>query len=115
MKDEIVQAGAAKIEPNRRDPTVVGGDEDEQPLNEMSQAIASGRNRARAGSLSQIEAALQRLEGDPDLYGLCQECEEEIGAGRLSVVPYAELCTECQRKKDGLRQPTSRRHLTDYR
>lgn len=115
LREEILQAGTVPIEPNRRDDGQTKPDEDEQPLNEMQQAIASGRNRARAGSLGLIEAALRRLEGQPEEFGLCRECEEPIEARRLDLLPYAELCTECQRGHDSHRQPGGRRHLTDYK
>ncbi len=114
-RDQILAEGDIPIEPNRRDPTAVGRDDDEQPLNEMSQAIASSRNRARQESLAQIEAALRRLSEHPDDFGLCVECEEPIPERRLLLMPYVELCVECQRKQDGPRQPQSRKNLTDYK
>ncbi len=39
---ELTGKAPAKVEPNRTDEARVGGDEDEQPLNEMMQAIAAG-------------------------------------------------------------------------
>jgi DnaK suppressor protein len=115
LKEQILREGAVRIEPNRRDHTAVGMNEDEQPLNEMNQAIASSRNRARAAELDQIDAALQRLADSPEDFGLCRECEEPIEPRRLELMPYVELCIECQRKQDGPRQPSTRRKLTDYR
>lgn len=114
-RQQLLDEGAIPIEPNRRDDGQVGQDEDGQPLNEMHQAISSSRNRARAGSLAQIDAALHRLRSAPDEFGLCQECEEPIEERRLEIMPHAELCVECQDKQDGPRHPTTRRHLTDYR
>lgn len=115
QRQQVVDSGAVPFEPNRRDDAQVGFDEDGQPLNEMHQAISSSRNRARAGSLAQIDAALQRLRAAPDEFGLCQECEEPIEDRRLQIMPYAELCVECAAKQDGKRHPTTRKHLTDYR
>jgi DnaK suppressor protein len=44
--------------------------------------------------LHQIEEALARMDsGD---YGLCQECGEEISEKRLTAVPWARHCIECQ-------------------
>ena len=41
-----------------------------------------------------IEDALLRLgEGS---YGICDECGEEIGVGRLKVMPFTRLCVRCQ-------------------
>lgn len=114
MRADIVREGDIEIEPVRRDPGDVGGDEDEQPLAEMSQVIASKRNRARKETLGRIDAALRRLETDPDMVGLCTECEEPIGK-RLVLVPYAELCVGCQQLADGATKPRGRRNLLDFK
>lgn len=113
LRDELLRAGAVPVEPVRRDPVEVGGDEDEQPLAEMLQVIASKRNQSRAGELARIEAALARMDEAPDDFGLCTECEEEIAAGRLTAMPYVELCVDCQGRRDAPRGG-ARRHLTDF-
>jgi DnaK suppressor protein len=115
LRAEIVNEGDLAIEPGRTDPAAVGTDEDEQPLAEMSQTIASTRNRARASELSKIQAALARMEKDPDSFGLCAECEEPILPKRLELLPYVQLCVECQHAQDGPKQPSGRRHLRDYK
>ena len=110
----IQEAGAVKIDPNRQfadDPKV---DDDAQPLNEMNQVIASSRNKARTGSLAQVEQALYKLRHYPDEFGLCEECELPIALGRLRVMPFAELCTRCQSAQESPRGG-ARRHLTDYK
>ena len=41
-----------------------------------------------------IEEALEKIrEGT---YGVCEECGDEIGAGRLKAMPLAKLCVTCQ-------------------
>jgi DnaK suppressor protein len=115
LKAEIVAEGDIEIEPGRKDPASVGSDEDEQPLNEMSQAIASSRNRSRSHVIGRVVAALTRLDGDPESFGLCTECEEPISAKRLELMPYVELCVECQQATDGPRNAGGRRHLRDFR
>ena len=115
LKAEILAGGDVEIEPGRDDATVVGSDEDAQPLAEMSQAIASSRNRNRSGVLGRVVAALARLEAEPDAFGLCVECEEEIAAKRLDLMPYADLCVDCQQARDGQRATGGRRHLRDFR
>jgi DnaK suppressor protein len=114
MKAEILAEGDIDLEPGRDDPAAVGSDEDAQPLTEMSQSIASSRNRNRSGVLKRIVVALVRLESDPEMFGLCAECEEPIPPKRLDLMPYVELCVECQQAADGKR-PTGRRHLRDFR
>src|SRR5262245_21902640 len=107
--------GASRIAPNRTDETRVGGDEDEQPLNEMLQAIASDRNRASGDALGRAQRALQKLDQDPHDAGTCEECGEDIPWGRLKAMPFAELCVSCQGKRDRPHHGPTRRGPTDFR
>lgn len=111
---ELTGKAPQRIEPNRTDDARVGGDEDEQPLNEMMQAIASSRNRNTDGVLARVVKALGKLREDPDSFGECEECGDEIPLGRLKAMPYAEYCVACQGGKDGPKGPATRRKLTDY-
>lgn len=113
LQRDILKKGTQRIEPNRTDDAKVGGDEDEQPLNEMLQSIASSRNRNNEAVLARVRRALAKLQKNPDDFGLCESCEEEIEAGRLKAMPYSELCVDCQSKRDP-RGPTTRRALTEY-
>jgi DnaK suppressor protein len=115
LKTEILAAGDIAPEAARQDATAVGNDEDAQPLAEMSQSIASSRNRNRTGVLARVVAALARLDEDPDAFGLCVECEEPIAPKRLELMPYVELCVDCQQAQDGPTKKGGRRHLTDFR
>jgi DnaK suppressor protein len=49
---------------------------------------------AAEAALSEIEAALQRLEEGS--YGICEHCAEPIRWERLEVLPMSRLCTPCQ-------------------
>ena len=112
---ELTGKAPAKVEPNRTDEARVGGDEDEQPLNEMMQAIASSRNRNMAGALVKVQKALNKLRESPDEFGECEECGDEIALPRLQAMPYAEFCVECQGKRDAPKGGPTRKKLTDYR
>jgi DnaK suppressor protein len=114
LKAELVAEGDLAIEPGRTDAAAVGTDEDAQPLAEMSQTIASSRNRERTAILRQVAAALRRMEEAPEAFGLCTECEEPISGKRLELRPYVELCVECQQAHDPTRGG-ARKSLTDYR
>ena len=110
LKAEMVNEGDIEIEPGRTDPAAVGSDEDEQPLAEMSQTIASSREpRPRRGA-GAGGGGLARLDDDPEAFGLCAECEEPISHKRLELMPYVELCVECQQARDGPRKTGGRRH-----
>jgi DnaK suppressor protein len=111
---ELTGKAPAKIEPNRTDEARAGGDEDEQPLNEMLQAIASSRNRNMDGVLQRVVKALGKLRDEPESFGECEECGDELPAGRLEAMPYAEYCVACQGTRDAPKGGPTRRKLTDY-
>jgi DnaK suppressor protein len=115
LRAEVQKVGPARIEPNRKDPAATGvSDEDAQALSEMLQVLASKRNEGQAALLRQIDHALTKIVDAPEDFGLCEECEEEIAPKRLSLVPYATLCVDCQAKRDPKLGGT-RRKLTDYK
>jgi DnaK suppressor protein len=114
LKAEILTEGDLTIEPIRKDDAGRGTDDDEQPLTEMSQVIASKRNRARTEALALILTALKRIDETPDDFGMCAECGDPIGR-RLEALPYVELCLECQAERDAPVKGLRRRHLTDYK
>ena len=43
--------------------------------------------------LTRLSNALQRI--NKPLFGICIECEEDIGIGRMSVRPESTRCVEC--------------------
>jgi DnaK suppressor protein len=114
LKTQMLNEGDVEIEPARKDATDVGGDEDEQPLTEMNQVIASRRNRNRTEVMARVAAALKRLEEAPEEFGMCVECGDPIGR-RLEAVPFVELCLDCQHERDQGSRGGPRRHVTDYR
>ena len=70
-----------------RDTYDLASDERDREIN----MILNDRERTK---LMAIEDALVRLgEGS---YGVCDECEEDIGVGRLKVMPFTRLCVRCQ-------------------
>ncbi len=114
LRDSLVAAGSAKIEPTRKDDATVGvADEDEQALAEMMQILASQRNKKQAELVALMDRALTKLANAPADYGVCEECEEPIAPRRLQLMPYATLCTDCQAEHDP-RRGVTRRKLTDF-
>ena len=52
-----------------------------------------------------IDQALRRLYRDPDNFGKCHNCGEEIAFDRLDALPHARYCIACkQREEDAKRQ-----------
>jgi DnaK suppressor protein len=115
LEEELTGRGPKRITPNRASEAEVGGDEDEQALNEMLQSIASNRNRNLQGMLVRVQHALTKLSDEPAEFGLCEDCGEDIETKRLVAMPYAELCVTCQSQKDEPPGSPTRRKLTDYR
>lgn len=115
-REALVAEGDVEIVPERgNDDTARRPDEDAQPLAEMSQVIASSRNRARTKELRDIADALGRLAEDPEGFGFCEECDDPIPPKRLELMPYATLCITCQGARENDALPGKRRHLTDYK
>ena len=65
---------------------------------------------AAEAALSEIDAALQRLEEGS--YGICERCVEPIPWERLEVLPMTRLCTPCQYLAESGRSPRSRNGQT---
>jgi RNA polymerase-binding protein DksA len=49
--------------------------------------------------LAEIDAALQRIENGT--YGVCTNCGKQIAPERLEARPWATLCIDCQRQREG--------------
>jgi DnaK suppressor protein len=48
--------------------------------------------------LTQVRAALDRLDNDTEAFGECQHCGNRIGEKRLEAVPWTPYCIACQEK-----------------
>jgi RNA polymerase-binding transcription factor DksA len=59
----------------------------------MEHEVAVGLLENQSQLLEQISTALDRVEGGT--YGRCMECNREIPAERLDVVPYTPYCVQC--------------------
>jgi RNA polymerase-binding protein DksA len=49
--------------------------------------------------LAEIDAALKRI--DEGTYGICTNCRKPIAFGRLEALPWATLCIDCRRDREG--------------
>ena len=54
--------------------------------------------------LERIDAALERLEDEPDDYGVCPDCGEDIALKRLQAAPDAIFCVPCADERAQARQ-----------
>ena len=57
--------------------------------------ILNGNNE---DTLDRIDEALRLIE--EGTFGVCQECKKSISKERLTVVPFARFCVNCQEKRE---------------
>ena len=48
--------------------------------------------------LQKIKEALERI--DDESYGVCDECDAEIGKARLLALPFTTMCVECKSEEE---------------
>jgi len=79
----------------------------DQPIGRLSrmdamqqQSMVQANRRAAGQRATQVERALRRLEEGE--YGLCAECDEDIGLARLKARPETAFCINCQNKHENL-------------
>jgi DnaK suppressor protein len=54
--------------------------------------------------LREVQAALRQM--DRGVFGICVGCDAEINSKRLTAVPWASYCIECQLAADREEEPT---------
>jgi len=69
-------------------------------LGRLTRLEAMGEQHVNNKVLDESEIRLTRLKNallrvDKPMFGICIECEEEIGIGRMSVRPESVRCVEC--------------------
>ena len=74
----------------------------------MAEAAAESTEREKAALMAseegrrlvEVDRALSRLTREPEGYGMCRSCGEEIAFERLEALPYTELCIVCKRVEE---------------
>lgn len=74
------------------------GDVIDQALDSAHNELNSQLAEVESRELASIENALERMRGGN--YGLCEGCSNKIPFARLSALPYATLCIDCQRQAE---------------
>jgi DnaK suppressor protein len=70
----------------------------ERRIQAAEREIAVRALESESIKLREAAAALNRIANGS--YGICVECEEEIGSRRLAAVPWTALCIRCQEAAD---------------
>jgi DnaK suppressor protein len=74
----------------------VDGDEVDQIQGKTILNIQEQISKLNCKKLKSLEMAIKNLEKDN--YGICEECEEEIGFKRLAALPGVTICISCAEK-----------------
>jgi DnaK suppressor protein len=69
-------------------------DDQEQSVDDFVRDVDFALMEMKSQSLGRIDEALRRL--DTGTYGVCTECDGEIPEARLTALPFAPLCRDCQ-------------------
>ena len=65
---------------------------------EQEKALMLG---SRDGDYMQtLDEALRRLHEDPDNFGRCENCQQQISFERLEMVPWTRSCLTCMTAQD---------------
>ena len=94
MKEKLLAEGLGKSLPDDLVRPFDIGDEGDRADTERTHEVSVLLSLRDKEKLQAIEEALEKLrEGT---YGVCEECGDEIGGGRLKAMPLARLCVSCQ-------------------
>lgn len=70
-----------------------------ESIQAYGQSMPDEHKLFKIGLLQQIEVAIQKIKTG-QVYGLCEECSEEIEQKRLAHLPEATYCIACQTEKE---------------
>jgi len=69
---------------------------------DLSEEISLRQLNAHKDTLQKIDEALLKLgEGT---YGICEDCGEAISGKRLTILPFAIYCIDCQERREELEE-----------
>jgi len=94
MREKLPQEGLGKSLPKNLARPFDIGDEGDRADAERTYEVSILLSARDKEKVLAIDEALEKL--DEGTYGVCGECGDEIGAGRLKAMPLAKLCIPCQ-------------------
>ena len=114
-KEEVIKAMKQIEQDNLQSPRDAAGDLSGYSLHIADSATDSYDREFSLGLatnaqkiLYEIDEALKRV--DEKTFGDCLTCTKPVNRRRLTAIPYARLCIECQSKEE-----TKRRGMGSYR
>jgi DnaK suppressor protein len=98
----VLEARQAELQALLRDREVIAvnlsADMLDQIQNAQERDMAMGNLERGSARLSEVRAALQRIQ--LGTFGICVDCEEEITMKRLAAVPSTTSCLTCREAAD---------------
>jgi DnaK suppressor protein len=88
-------------------------EKESSPGDEMDAARASAAVDTHANLIDRAESRLRLIDEalarvENGTYGICADCGDEIGLGRLKVLPFAVRCVDCESKRSRAQGAASR-------
>ena len=81
---------------------ITHSDPSDRAIVELGATFSIRMQERKRGLVRKIEQALGKIE--ISIYGICEECEEEISEDRLEARPVTTLCIDCKRKEEEIEQ-----------
>lgn len=95
-KESIVRKLSEVINESKEVETNVAQDVVDKAESSYTKEFLLSLSNGERDQLMLIDEALRRL--DKDDFGICQNCGKEIGKKRLTNLPWAAYCIDCQQK-----------------
>lgn len=85
------------------DASVERSEQGSSDIADMADAAMAREMSCQVGSIesdavARIDHAIERI--DSGTYGRCEECGKRIAEARLRILPFADLCVECQARDE---------------
>ncbi len=93
-KREELRHSLGRTQEERRESQDFGRDEGDRATASLSKEMTFRQKAQERGLLLLVEAALSRIS--QGTFGDCLNCGQEIGANRLTAVPWSRYCITCQ-------------------
>ncbi len=93
-----IHAKLRSIRDTQNDEAADVRDAEEQSVDDFVQDVDFALMEMKSETLRRIDEALRRV--DAGLYGVCEDCGNEIAEARLKAVPFATLCIHCQEREE---------------
>lgn len=101
FKEKLLEQKASILNesagPMAKEP-LIKGDEADIATSEASRTLSLQLEQRQRLQIFKIDHALAKIE--EGTFGVCEECDAELGMKRLIARPYANLCISCQEEQE---------------